>query len=103
MHYTHFLMPQIVAGSRFRCISIFFKIKIDQIEGGVSRFEVPGSKWNFVLPVKTCFLPGTSLFLPAGDVCREIKMCQEGLSPRTCPFPTAGCSTFVFCCVSQIV
>ena len=35
-------------------------MKIDQIEGGVSRFDVPGSKWNFLLP-------GTSLFLPAGD------------------------------------
>ena len=44
----------------------FFLMKIDQIEGDVSRFEVPGSKWNFLLP-------GTSLFLPPGDVCGEIK------------------------------
>ena len=41
-------------------------MKIDQLEGRVSTFEVPGSKWNLLLP-------GTSLFLPAGDVGGEIK------------------------------
>ena len=43
-------------------------MKIDQIEAGISTFEVPGSKWNLPL-----FLPGSSLFLPAGDMGGEIK------------------------------
>ena len=49
---------------------MYFKkeiMKIDQIEAGILTFEVPGSKW------KTHFLPGTSLFLPDGDVGGEIK------------------------------
>ena len=41
-------------------------MKIDQIEAEILTFEVPGSK--------TRFLPGTSLFLPAGDVGGEIKL-----------------------------
>ena len=41
-------------------------MKIDQIEAVILTFEVPGSKWNFLLT-------GTSLFLPAGDVGGEIK------------------------------
>ena len=42
-------------------------MKIDQIVAGISTFEVPGSKWNILLP-------GTSsLFLPAGDMGGEIK------------------------------
>ena len=52
---------------------MYFKkeiMKIDQIEAGILTFKVPGSKWNLL---KTCFLPGTSLFLPAGDVGGEIK------------------------------
>ena len=49
MYYTHFLIPQIEAGSLFRCISKFFFMKIDEVEGWVSTFEVPGSKWNLVL------------------------------------------------------
>ena len=45
-------------------------MKIDQIEAVILTFEVPGSKWNYF---KTRFLPGTSLFLPAGEVGGEIK------------------------------
>ena len=54
-------------------------MKINQIEAGISTFEVPGSKWNLLLPgtssgaVKPLFLPGSSLFLPAGDTGGEIK------------------------------
>ena len=39
---------------------------IDQIEDVILTFDVPGSKWIFLLP-------GTSLFLPDGDVGGEIK------------------------------
>ena len=46
-------------------------MKIDEIEPGMSTFEVPGSKWNLLL--RTRFLPGASFFLPAGDVGGEIK------------------------------
>ena len=33
-------------------LNIFQNIimKIDQLEGGISTFEVPGSKWNLLLP-----------------------------------------------------
>ena len=41
-------------------------MEIVEIEAVILTFEVPGSKWNFLLP-------GTSLFLPAGDVGGEIK------------------------------
>ena len=47
-------------------------MEIDQIEAVILTFEVPGSKWNLFRAVKTRFLPGTSLFLPAGDVGGEI-------------------------------
>ena len=40
-------------------------MKIGQIEAVILTFEVPGSTWNF-------FLPGTSLFLPSGDMGGEI-------------------------------
>ena len=53
----------------------FVFMKIDQIEGGVSRFEVNG-----VFYVKTRFLPGTSLFLPAGDACGEINIMTTYIS-----------------------
>ena len=45
-------------------------MKIDQKEAVILTFEVPGSKWKFLLP-------GTSLFLPAGDVGGEIKYGTE--------------------------
>ena len=56
-------------------------MKIDQIEAVVLTFEVPGSKWNFLLPGPS-FLPGTSLFLPAGDVGGEIKGHRRLSPPR---------------------
>ena len=45
----------------------------------ISTFEVPGSKLNLLLPgtssgQKTLFLPGSSLFLPAGDMGGEINI-----------------------------
>ena len=45
----------------------FVLMKIDQIVAGISTFEVPGSKWNILLP-GTSLLPGTLYLLPAGDV-----------------------------------
>ena len=45
-------------------------MKIDQIEAVILTFEVLGSKWNFWIR----FLPGTSFFLPAGEVGGEIKV-----------------------------
>ena len=48
----------------------FYCLKIDQIEAGILTFEVPGSKWNLLIPL---FSPRSSLFLPAGDMSGEIK------------------------------
>ena len=50
---------------------MYFKIifmKIDQIVARISTFEVPGSKWN--------------ILLPTGDVGREIKYAQLGIIKR---------------------
>ena len=50
-------------------------MKIDQIEAVILTFEVPGSKWTYLLPgSKNTFLPGTSLVQPAGDVGGEINL-----------------------------
>ena len=61
---------------------MYLKKKFDKIVAGLSTFEVPGSKWNILLPgtvillfraVKTRLLPGTLCLLLAGDVGGEIK------------------------------